>query len=591
MALLLVSCSVKKPQENLERKPAATAYSFIDDGKPQCLNMVQDFCQTLFAPQNQGKLNFDMGDAKYKISLGETENDFQQEDYEFLRAKLLGWSRLPKEFRDVLSKFDFKPKLQRHLARAARQSMNLQRRMENMRDEEEIDSIWNLAFRQAVLAKMERAYPGFSAIKEDFLPLELKYEAERQRRVLLAKIAVALWADHENWHRVERKFEKVKKTFEEVVQANDQIPADIKNDWVARLESVKLIVPGSDPEVEMGNCFSNESNAYYFREKNVITVCAGDFNTEEIEQTLAHEMSHALDIGRSRYLFQLNSPFGKGLHELKEMSCSKKQFSCDNWAQTKEKFTTDAEDLKNFQPQLRDLNVCLQENSIDKKMPEDYVERVAREDVEGTLAHLARKNVFLRIISPEMPLPDGSKQRNPMHLNPCGYYLWDTEVQPLDDDVSLLLFFAAEYRCSRENDRAEKFKQAIETAKRLQEVSTKAAVRMEGEFSDRYRLDRDGYASSPTERFADKLGQMVFAKLLSEDPDVRRRRARYLANNAWLCRKPSIQQLFPGEAKIQRSYYVEPHSETGQRQKELLSPEIRKSLECKQDFELHQCGI
>jgi hypothetical protein len=595
-AFVLMACTSAKPSAPTETASAAAPgasrnFGFIDSDKPQCLNMVQEFCQTLFAPENQGKLAFEMGDRSYKVNLGQTENDFQQEDFEFLKAKLLGWAKLPREFRDHLSAHDFKAKLQRHLARAARQSMDLRRRMENMRDEEEINSIWNLSFRQTVLGRMERAFPGYARIKEDFMPLELKYESERQRRMLLAKISEALWSDHANWHRVESKFAKVKKVYREVIAGHKEIPGDIKKDWFARIDSVKLIIPGSDPEIEMGSCFSNESNAYYFRDKNVITVCAGDFNTEEIEQTLAHELGHALDIGRSRFLFQLNSPFGQGLHDLKAMSCDRKPFSCDKWEQTKTRLASDADFLQGFQPQMRDFQQCLQEKPIRKTMPDDYIERVANEEVEGTLSHLARRNVFLRIISPHMPLPDGSSQRNPMHLNPCGYYVWDEQMQPLDDDVSLLLYFTAEYRCSKEDDRAEKFKHAIETAKRLQIASTKANLRMEGEFSGRYRLDRDGYASSPTERFADNLGQMVFARLLNEDSDVRRRRARYLANNAWLCRKPSIQQLFPGEAKIQRSYFVEPHSETGQRQKELLSTDIRKSLECRQDFELRQCEI
>lgn len=532
-----------------------------------------------------------MGDTKFDIRLGETANDFQQEDFEFLKAKLAAIPKLPRELREALAGYSFRPKLQRHLARAARKSMDLKKRMENMRDEEEINSIWNLAFRQTVLGRMEKDFAGYSTIKEDFMPLELKFETERRRRILLAKVADALWSEHENWHRVEKKFEKVKRVYKEVIAQQKDLPAEIRQDWSNRIDSVKLVIPGSDPEIEMGNCYSNEANAYYFRDKNVITVCAGDFNTEEIEQTLAHEMGHALDIGRSRYLFLRHSPLGTGLKDLQDMSCKRREFSCDKWRQTKERFGADVDRMRSFEPQLPDFNQCLQEKEVSKDMPEDYVDRVAKEEVEATLAHLARRNVFLRIISPEMPLPDGTAQKNPMHLNPCGYYLWDEQVQPLDDDVSLLLFFTAEYRCSDEADRAEKFKKSIETAKLMQTMRAKADIYMEGEFSGRFRLDRDGYASSPAERFADNLGQKVFARLLNEDRDVRRRRARYLANNAWLCRKPSIQQLFPGEAKIQRSYYVEPHSETGQRQKELLSDEIRDTLECRQDFQIKQCDL
>lgn len=567
------------------------ALEFLDRDKPACLNMVQDFCTTLFAPENQGSLKFKIADTDYHILLGETENDFQEKDYEFLKAQLAAWAKLPREFRENLEENGYRAKLSLHLKRMARKEMTLKDRIATMRHEEQINAIWNQAFRETVLTTMEKSVPGFAKIKEDFMPLELKYEAERKRRELLASVAKAMWKTHPNWLDVEQKFKKVRDVYKFIIDKQDALDDALRKDWKRRVDEIGLIIPGSDPEVDMGFCFKNESNAYYFREKNYITVCAGDFNSEEIEQTLAHEIAHALDIGRTRYIYQENSMVGSQLHDLKEMACDKKPFSCEQWAQTKTNFQGFLSHLTAFKPELKKFNQCLQDKDVQRKIPEDYLARVAKETVEGILGDLARRNVFLRIISPTLPLPNGTAQKNPMHMNPCGYYLWDTQAQPFDEDVSLLLFFTAEYKCSKESDRAEKFKVAIEAAKAMQTSLAKATIAMEGEFSGRYRLDRDGYASSPTERFADNLGQLVFARILSEEADVRKRRARYLANNAWLCRKPSIQQLFPGEAKIQRSYYVEPHSETNQRQKELLSEEIRAALQCKRDFDTNQCSF
>lgn len=569
----------------------AFALDFLERDKPACLGMVQDFCQTLFAPENQGSLKFEIGTTKYNIRLGETENDFSEPDYEFMKAQIKAWNKLPADFRENLNESGYKAKLEKHLKRMARTKMDLKDRIANMRSEEEIDSIWNGAFRETVLTKMEKTVPGYAKIKEDFMPLEIRYESERQRRILLSKVAKALWADHENWKEVEKKFAQVRNIYKMVISESKDIPKEIKSDWMARLESIKLMIPGADPEVEMGSCFRDEANAYYFREENYITVCAGDFNSEEIDQTLAHEMSHALDVGRSRYLYQMNSPVGGALHDLKEMSCGKEAFSCNKWNQAKAQFPAHLTHLAAFQPQLKKFNQCLQEKETKSEIPDDYLSRISKEGVEGILSDLAKRNVFLRIISPTLPLPNGTAQKNPLHMNPCGYYLWDTKVQPFDEDVSLLLFFTAEYRCNQNKDRAEKFKTAIETAKNLQTAFAKSTIAMEGEFSGRWRLDRDGYSSSPSERFADNLGQMVFARILKEEPDVRKRRARYLANNAWLCRKPSLQQLFTAEAKIQRSYYVEPHSETNQRQKELLTEEIRDTLACKRDFDANQCKM
>lgn len=569
----------------------ASALEFLERDKPACLSMVQDFCQTLFSPENQGSLKFEIGESKYHIRLGETENDFREADYEFMKAQLLAWGKLPAEFRENLNESGYKEKLEKHLKRMARTKMTLKDRIANMRSEEEIDSIWNQAFRETVLTRMEKQVPGYAKIKEDFMPLEIRYESERQRRVLLAKVARAIWANHPNWKEVEQTFERVRNVFKLVVNDQKHLAKELKADWIARLDSIKLMIPGADPEVDMANCFRDEANAYYYREENYITVCAGDFNSEEIEQTIAHEMSHALDLGRSRYLYQISSPVGAALQDLKDMSCDHSKFSCEKWQAAKTAFPSHLDHLQAFRPQAKEFNQCLMEKEVKDSIPADYLDRVARESVEGILSDLAKRNVFLRIISPELPLPNGTTQRNPIHMNPCGYYLWDSKVQPLDDDVSLLLFFTAEYRCSENKDRAERFKSAIESAKALQTSFSRSTIAMEGQFSGRWRLDRDGYASAPTERFADNLGQMVFARILKEEPDVRKRRARYLANNAWLCRKPSLQQLFTAEAKIQRSYYVEPHSETNQRQKELLSEDIRETLACKKDFDGGQCRL
>ncbi|HMN67251.1 MAG TPA: hypothetical protein PKC28_01810 [Bdellovibrionales bacterium] len=589
--VFLASCTWAPRREiatEAGRRPSARL-PFINDERPECLGMIQDFCQALFSPVNQGTMHFHMGESKYAVRMGETENDFKERDYEFLSAKLRAWPRLPTEFRQVLSENDFRVKLGRHLARAARGKMSLRQRVQNMRDEEEINSIWNLAIREVVLTKMEAGFPNYARIKEDFMPAEIRYESLRQRRMLLSKIAKALWTDHPNWREVERKFERVKSVYKDVIRDRKELPQDVRADWLQRIDSVDLIIPGADPEEDMENCARNETNAYYMREKNYITVCAGDFNTEEIEQTLAHELGHALDFGRTLHLFQESSPLGEALAELQERSCSKQNFSCEKWADTKARFLNDLGQSHLFKPQLPEFNRCLQEKNIKEEMPEDYVVRRATEDLNAVLGQLARRNVFLRIISPDIPLPDGKVHKNPMYLNPCGYYLWDTQAQPLDDDVSLLLFFTAEYRCSGEPDRTAKFRRAIEMAKALQLERIKTNLRLQGKFSADKGLDRDGYASSPVERFADSLGQLVFARLLNEEPDVRKRRARYLANNAWMCREPSIQNLFPGEATFQRTLYVEAHSEFSSRQKELLTADIRKSLQCKRDFSVKQC--
>lgn len=593
LLLVVVSCAFDQKSETASkpiRNPSADI-AVLRREKPFCYEMVKEFCEFLYSPEHQGSLEFSLDNTHFSIRQGQTENDFNEKDFEFLSSKLKSWSKLPYDFRLGLDKKDFRAKLKRHLNRTSRQSTSLQERIRNLHDEEEIDSIWNSALKETVLVRMEHRYRGYSRIKDEYVPLELKYESQRERRHLLSDIASALWKNHENWRKVERKFNLIRDAYLELITGEKNIPEKVKNNWIDRLKTVRLIVPGSDPEIDSDLCASTEENAYYFREKNALTVCAGDFNTEDIEQTIAHEIGHALDVGRSRFLYKEESRVGMQLKNLKKMSCSNEKFSCGLWSELKGQFNMSLKELAKFEVQLPALNNCLKGKETVSPIPQDVISRIAKEEIDQSLSDLAQRNVFLRIISSKVPLPNGSSQKNPMYLNPCGYYLWEDQAQPLDSDMGLLMFFTAEYRCSEGKDPELKFRDAVEVAKEMQMSFLKSEIKMEGDLSSREQLYTDGYAASPAEQFADAIGQKVFSKILASENSLQKRRARYLANNAWLCRRPSIQQLFPIEAKVQRSYYVEPHSELVQRQKELLTSEIRDLLDCKIDFEEKQCSL
>ena len=94
-------------------------------------------------------------------------------------------------------------------------------------------------------------------------------------------------------------------------------PADLRNAWRERIDAVELVLPGSRPSVADDECVATKANAYYYTYLNLLTVCAGDFNSEDILQTLAHEMAHSLDLDRSRYLYQASSPFGRSLARMR----------------------------------------------------------------------------------------------------------------------------------------------------------------------------------------------------------------------------------------------------------------------------------
>jgi hypothetical protein len=438
---------------------------------------------------------------------------------------------------------------------------------------------------------MEKKYPGYSRIREDLIPLELIHEAFRVRSVLVSEIAKAVWTEHPKWKEVELQFQEVKDAFLSVIQNHPRLPIEIKKDWTERILASRLIVPGSDPEVDMQACSRTEENAYYYTTKNYLTVCAGDFNSEDVRHTLSHELAHSLDFSRSLTIFESQSPLGVGLNRLRSNSCGSEAFSCSEWEEFKNSYSQGIRELENFSVQLPEFQACLKGKETASPIPEDYLWRVAKERAQRSISNLAEKNTFLRVISKELPAPNGKQQKNPLYLNPCGYYVWDSATDLFDEGLLGLLFFTNEYRCTPELSAPDRFQKALVRAMDMQTELFKGRMKVEGAFSSRMRLNADGYASSPTERFADALAGLVFSHLLLQERDVVKRRAFYLQNNAWLCQQPSIQQSMPLEAGIQKQFYVEAHSEDSLRQKELLPEEIRAALQCEKDFELKECRL
>lgn len=594
LGAVVVSCSHTPMTTTYVETPTASdapALRFINEIEPPCLGMVQSFCKSLYAPGNWGRLQIPLPTETYEIRRGQTTNDFTQVYYEYAQSQLRQRDRFPPEFRSALLQRNYFQKLRAYLARKPRREMSIEDRVEMLRLSGEIESIWSGALLETVLKRMEKRFPGYSRTPEDFMPLELANESKRERGRLVAEISKAIWLDHPNWQRVQKRFEQVRAAYRKVIKQHPNLSEEIKTDWLARLDSVRLMVPGGDPEAEMYDCSRTEENAYYYTKKNYITVCAGDFNAEDMAQTLAHEMAHAFDIDRSIAIYEAKSELGSQIEALRRRSCGPIRYSCADWDQFKEALPERTEALENFKPQAEEFNACLQPRSVSQDMDSDYVDRIAHEDAQDSVSSLAQRQVFLRMISPKLPLPDGSKRTNPAFMNPCGYFLWENPTPPFDEELSLLLFFTAEYRCTDNLTPGVRFQKAIETATRLQAQIVAARIRMEGQFSSRWRLNADKNAASPTERFADVLSGLAMGQLLKDEPLVEKRRATFLANTAWLCAKPSLRHALPKEAAILKQFYAEPHSETFIRQQEVFSPEIREALQCQLDFEPKECRL
>jgi hypothetical protein len=333
-------------------------------------------------------------------------------------------------------------------------------------------------------------------------------------------------------------------------------------------------------------------NAYYYSHLNLITVCAGDFNSEDIILTLAHEMSHALDVDRATYLFYRQSELGQKLAKLRGEVCSAKPaYSCEDWGQFKENLGSGKLALSSFEPDLPEFQRCLKKSQTSKSLDRDSLARISAKMSKDRISSMASSDLFLRLIKDKIPLKNGKLQKNPNYMNPCGYYLWSKDQESLEDDLYTLLFFTYEYQCSKLATSEEKLKSSIETAQSLTASILSQALATEGEFSNSPELVLEGFASPPFERFADVIGTYAVAEYLRKVRSTWDRRSVYLASSSWLCQEPSLESVYPKESKIEKLFSVSSHSEGEERKKEVLSAPIRSALRCEKDFDFKECTL
>lgn len=558
-------------------------------GSDGCKSILDNYCGRLYSPEASGNLLIDQR-LPIQILRGETSNQIRQVYVKYAQAKLRNRFKLPPDFQERLWQNAYFEKLENFIHRNPIPKMTLGERLNTERLEAELSFLWDSSIDQTIVMRMSRKYPGYHRIPERTMPIEYTIEERRTRRILISEISRAIWREDANWKKVEDDFRLLKVSFLDLFDRLD-VSAELRDSWKKKIESVELVLPGSSPAIADEECSATNVNAYYYKYLNLITVCAGDFNSEDIVLTLAHEMSHALGVDRDLVTFLSNTVLNRKMVGLRENICdSRQQIRCDDWRSFKGSLSQDLLEIARFAPELPELNRCLKKTSSSKEMTEADVARIADSVATTRISSLASSNVFLRIIEKQVPMRSGRMQNNPNYMNPCGYYPWSSKKETPDDELYTLLFFTAEYQCS-EGSKNERMKNAIEVAKRLSAGIMTAVVSREGEFSGRAEVVAEGFGSPPFERFADVVGAYAVAQYLKRYQEVAERRTKFLASSTWLCGEPSVETHFPELSKIEQEYSMTPHSQRDVRKMEVLAPPVRETLQCKMDFAFDECRL
>jgi hypothetical protein len=589
----LIGCSLKRTTTGSAVPSDVLPSMTTPQGAIGCQKMMDDYCTFLYSPDALGNLQIKQATEDIKVLQGDTENDFSQVYFRYARAKLNHKEALPMDLLQALKPSDYFSQLKRSLSRRPRHLMTLDERMEAERMDALLDTAWSTAMNEATWTRLARKFPGAYQLSERQMPPEYEIEYKKIRRVLISEVSKALWRNDLNWRNVEETFSKLQKIFVDLIEKMDMDPV-IRQSWKERIEHVKLALPSSLPEIADDECASTTINAYYYKYLDVITVCAGDFNSEDILLTLAHEMSHALDISRTLYLDKVNSELGVAQKDLRNRVCnadtSSPVFSCDKWASFKTGFDHRLAQMGNVQIDLPEFNRCLKRKPTSKKPSSEDLDRISRTFTINRYSNLASNGYFLRITKKRMPLRNGHLNENPYYLDPCRYYLWSQGEEPPEEELSSLIYFTAEYRCSDPDD-PDRFRKAIEVSKNMTEKMVHTVLSMEGEFSSWDIMERDGYSSAPNERFADVLGSHAMSAFLKDFPHISDRRARFLTGSSWQCSEPSLMSRYPEESRVENEYTFAHHSEGLERRREILSEPVREVLTCEKDFEFNECPL
>ena len=563
------------------------------ESSPGCLSMLNEYCDSLYQPGVEGNLIIQKKKGgPLRVLQGKTVNGFRQVFVEFARSKLRNRRHLPPDLQLILNAHQYFERLEQLLNRTPFERMTLMDRVEAHEEESGISHTWDLAIRDTLIIRMSRRFKDYARTPSDLQPPEVIHAEGVERKVLLAQISSAIWKDHPNWKKVQTTFETLRK---KTLTLIDSLPveAELRREWKDRIGTVRLVLPGSLPEIVDRDCSTTMMNAYYYTPLNVITVCAGDFNSEEILPTLAHELSHALDNDRSLHLFFKNSGISRSLEGFNRSLCTARpsNWSCERWREFKAEIPDLISELGSYRPKLASLQRCLKKDRDTEPPGTEAIRRIATTTVRETIRELAGEDAFIRITQEKLPLNNGKRVENPSYMNPCHFLQTQWNDETLDSELSLLTAFAAEYRCNTESDPGVRLEKSIRSTQALFEGVLDGMIRSEGEFSDRKAMIAEGYSSSPSERFADFFGSRLIASQLEDSPSLWDRRMTFLAGSSWQCPGPSLSQAFPKESSVLRRYLLNAHTDGQDRRKESFSAPLRRVLGCEKDFEWPECSL
>lgn len=569
--------------------PDAKCGSRQQQPRPQCADITDDLCQTLWSNKNRGRLKVSDG----VIASGESKkSEMAASRIEDLRALIESESRLPADLRN----------------KAKPIFAELKTALGNERDTKDwyrsISLIlykWNTTVSDLASTRTETQYPNLKKIKEKDLSTEQRAIYQTDVNAIQSEILDAKYKQHPNWKRVDRVFSQARQDIlVEIRKLN--IPEKQKLALIARVETVQLTLPYSDPRKMAADesCGSTQMNAFYSPSHHAFTVCAGYFNSFQSDSalygTIAHEISHSIDpLSNARHQCRDESPLYKSMNRLVGATGSK--LECAEW----EKITEMAKSMSaTSNPRTFDsmqvLYDCLQPKSKLEPYTHETIQSVAKRNARQSLSAYASAHSFLTLAQPTVT-KDGKETPNEFFMRPDrlnASYNDNTFNSSPNQDANMTEIFAQSLSCIKIKDgnkdiayknaspeqRSKVFDAAMSETLSLIEARTREWYSYCGQNCS--ELAAESLSVDSRENFADWMSYKALSNYLGRKQNLRERREAAALATVDLCERPGPKNDAPDLAESEKKYSLENHPDTRVR---------RISVFNKQNAELNQCLI
>ena len=553
---------------------------------------MQNFCQTLQSPAHQGNWDLDVGGKKLEIRLGLTPNDFTYPQFRTYELTLKNFDLLAPDFKKELGRINYPSQLKKLIQSEPLSHYSVTSRKDDVYLNHAVEDLWKDAIHAVRIERMEKLHPGYSKLRQDERPPVWRREETEIETQMTIENHRAIWESSPEWSRVQTQFEEVRSELMGLIERSREMASNSKKRYLDRIRSVKLLPPGTSRRHLEDNCSDDLANAFYMAEDNTIEICAGLLISVNALFTVSHELGHTLDPDTSARLALIEAAPGKLVRKLHQDRCENHQTDCAAWNISKKTFAADTLKIPSLEFNPSSFFGCFRKKKV-KPLSSAWIRERSDQWVNEDVQKYADNSDFIAMTKAEMQLPNGQKYPNPAYLNPCGLPTWDRSRSddPVNSSDPVLFFFASEYACTEALEPSERLRNAIEVAKKLQDLLYEASLRIGGPYSTLPALVDRGFSEDIGERVADALGAQVTAAIISKEKDLLERRRMYFSVLADRCDLPDWKTLFPKEADVENDYSADPHTHGMKRLQETMLPAMRELVQCQKDFDLPGCEL